>query len=147
MPMVKKCKSLTLLTLLFLAYPLCAKEIETLERLEVVGIYEGYECGIDTVYALGRGESTTRKGGSILVTIIGKEVEIKSNTQELTGGNLKLVIRSDVEIVAVNSSMQFTYGVQSNKFNLTTGNGGSKFRSDRGHLGKQKLTYGKCTKT
>jgi hypothetical protein len=145
--MVKKCKSPALLTLLFLAYPLCAEEAEVLDDYEVFGIYEAYECSIDTVYDMGRGESTNRKGGTILVTIINNDVEIKSNTPELTGGDLKLVIRSNVEIIAINKTMQFTYSVQSNKFNFTTGNGVSKFRSDRGHLGKQKLTYGKCTKT
>ena len=144
---MKKCKLLILVTSLFLAHPLCAKEIETLDRLEIVGIYEGYECNIDNVYEMGRGESTTRKGGTILVTIIGKDVEIKSNTSELSGGNLNLVVRSDVEIVAINKAMQFTYSVKSNKFNFTTGNGESRFRSGRGHAGKQKLTSGNCIKS
>lgn len=145
--MVKKCKLLILLTSLFLTYPLCAEEIEILDNLQIIGIYEAYECSIDTVYEMGRGESTTRKGGSILVTIINKDVEITSNTSELSGGNLTLVVRSGVEIVAINKSMQFTYSVQSNKFNFTTGNGESRFRSNRGHIGKQKLTYGKCVKS
>ena len=145
--MVKKCKLPTFLTSLFLAYPLYAEEIEILDDYEVIGIYEVYECSIDNVYDMGNGKSTDRRGGTILVTIVNKDVEIKSNTPELRDGSLKLVVRSDIEIVAINRSMQFTYGVQSNKFNFTTGNGASKFRSGRGHIGKQKLTYGKCTQS
>lgn len=144
--MERKVKLALLFTSFFLTSLVFAEKVEVFEEYEVLGIFEEYECTINNVYDTGSGQSTDRKGGTLKVTIINKDVEIRSSGSELSDGSLKLVVRSDFEIIAVNNSMQFTYKVQANKFNFTTGNGQSKFRSGVGHIGTQRLTYGSCTR-
>ncbi len=129
----------------FLAQHIRAAEIEVFEDVEVYGIYEAYECNIDNVYITGSGRSTDRRGGKLRVTITNEDVEIISDIGNVDSGSLTLVVKSEVEIIAINETMQFTYGVMSHKFSFATGNGQSKFRGGVGHVGEQVMTSGICT--
>ncbi len=119
---------------------------EELEAVEVYGIYEVYNCIVDSTYVVGTGKSSDARGGQLLITITNDVVDIKSSREDLPYESLNLIVKSEVEIVAINKSMQFTYQVMANKFSFMTGNGKSKFRSGTGHLGSQMLTYGSCNK-
>lgn len=145
--MAKKNKLITLFASTFLAQSIIAIEIEEYAAIEVYGIYEVYECSIDTIYALGQGESTDLHGGKLIITVTNEEVDVKSNRKGVDSGLLRLVVRTEVEIVAINESMQFTYQIYANKFSFTTGNGSSRFRGGVGHAGRQLLTYGSCTES
>ncbi len=129
---------------LLLAQNICAEEVEVFEEVEVYGIYEAYECTIDNVYVTGSGRSTDRRGGKLRVTITNEDVEIKSGIGNIDSGSLKLIVKSEHEIIAISKTMQFTYGVMTHKFSFATGNGQSKFRGGVGHVGEQIMTSGTC---
>jgi len=128
----------------YLAQNIYADEVEIFEDVEVYGIYEAYECTIDNVYVTGSGRSTDRRGGKLRVTITNEDVEIKSGIGNIDSGSLKLIVKSEHEIIAISKTMQFTYGVMSHKFSFATGNGQSKFRGGVGHVGEQVMTSGTC---
>jgi len=142
--MRNKSTLITLFASLFLTHNVCADEVEVLEEMEVYGIYEAYECSIEKIYITGSGRSTDRRGGKLHVTITNEDVEIKSDVGNVDSGNLTLVVKSEVEIIAISKTMQFTYGVMSHKFSFATGNGQSKFRGGVGHVGEQVMTSGTC---
>lgn len=135
---------IVLFTSLFLTHQICADEVEVFEDVEVYGIYEAYECTIDNVYVTGSGRSTDRRGGKLRVTITNEDVEIKSDIGNVDSGSLRLIVKSEHEIIAISNTMQFTYGVMSHKFSFATGNGKSKFRGGVGHVGEQIMTSGTC---
>jgi hypothetical protein len=135
---------IVLFTSLFLTLQICADEVEVFEDVEVYGIYEAYECTIENVYVTGSGRSTDRRGGKLRVTITNEDVEIKSDIGNVDSGSLKLIVKSEHEIIAISKTMQFTYGVNSHKFSFATGNGQSKFRGGVGHVGEQVMTSGTC---
>ncbi|GJM05134.1 MAG: hypothetical protein DHS20C09_11250 [marine bacterium B5-7] len=142
--MIKKSTLIVLFIALFLTHNVYAGEVEVFEDVEVYGIYEAYECSIEKVYITGSGRSTDRRGGKLRVTITNEDVEIKSDIGNVDSGSLTLVVKSEVEIIAISETMQFTYGVMSHKFSFATGNGKSKFRGGVGHIGKQVMTSGTC---
>ncbi|GEM_PF-594807 len=142
--MINKSTLIVLFAALFLACNIYAAEIEVLEDVEVYGIYEAYECNIDKVYITGSGRSTDRRGGKLRVTITNEDVEVKSDIGNVDSGSLRLIVKTEVEIIAISESMQFTYGVKSHKFSFATGNGQSKFRGGVGHIGEQVMTSGTC---
>ena len=114
---------------------------------EVYGRYEEYNCTIDLTYKMGQGGTSEKRGGRLVITITNENVEIVSSRSRdsVASGNLRLVARSEVEIIAINETMQFSYQVKSHKFSFTTGNGKSGFKSGVGHVGKQVMTQGTCT--
>ena len=142
--MIKIIPLIVLFASLFLAKNICAEEVEVFEDVEVYGIYEAYECTIDNVYVTGSGRSTDRRGGKLRVTITNEDVEIKSDIGNVDSGSLRLIVKSEHEIIAISKTMQFTYGVNSHKFSFATGNGQSKFRGGVGHVGEQVMTSGTC---
>jgi hypothetical protein len=142
---MNKSKLIALFATLFLTHNICA--IEEFEVIEVYGIHEVYNCTIDKTYTVGTGRSSDKRGGKLLITITNENVDIKSSRDSVNSGNLRLIVRTEVEIVAINDSMQFSYSVHSNKFSYATGNGQSKFRGGVGHIGKQVLTSGTCAET
>jgi hypothetical protein len=142
--MIKKSTLIVLFAAFFQAHNISADEVEVLEEIEVYGIYEVYECTIDNIYITGSGRSTDRRGGKLLITITNEDVEIKSDIGDVDSGSLTLVAKSEVEIIAISKTMQFTYGVNSHKFSFATGNGKSKFRGGVGHVGGQVMTSGSC---
>jgi hypothetical protein len=142
--MTNKNKLIILFATLFLTYSLYAVEVEEYAAIEVYGIYEVYECSIDTIYAMGHGESTDLHGGKLVITVTNDEVDVKSDRKGVDSGLLRLVVRTEVEIVAINETMQFTYQIYANKYSFTTGNGDSRFRGGVGHAGRQLLVYGPC---
>lgn len=142
--MIYKSTLIVLFASLFLTHNIFANDVEVLEEIEVYGIYEAYECTIENIYITGSGRSTDMRGGKLLITITNEDVDIKSDIGNVESGNLKLVVKSEVEIIAINKTMQFNYGVMSNKFSFNTGNGQSKFRGGVGHVGKQVRVTGTC---
>lgn len=104
-----------------------------------------YTCIVDNVYTMGDGMSSEKDGRKLLVTINDNNVVINSDIEGIDSGDLRLLVRSDIEIVAINKTMQYSYSLTSNKFSLTTGIGKSKFKPGVGHYGDQMLVYGLCT--
>jgi hypothetical protein len=131
---MKKSKTFVLFLSLFLTHNIYANE---------KGLYT---CTVDNFYTMGDGMSSDEDVGELLVTIDDDDVEIQSDVEGIDSSNLKLVVNTDIEIVAINESMQYSYSVSSNKFSLTTGIGQSDFKKGVGHIGEQMLVYGKCTK-
>lgn len=119
-------------------------DVEVFDDLEVYGIYEAYECIIDNIYITGTGESSDQRGGKLLITITNKDVDITSDGSNIESGHLTLVAKTEVEIIAINKTMQLNYRVMSNKFSFNTGNGQSRFKSGVGHAGAQLRAMGTC---
>ena len=103
-----------------------------------------YDCTIDNIYTMGTGKSSDEEVGQLRVTMTGNTVEINSNVELVESGNLRLLVNTDIEIVAINPTMQFSYAVHSNEFSFTTGNGHSEFKSGEGHVGNQMRVSGFC---
>ncbi len=107
-----------------------------------------YLCTTDSVYVMADGMSSDEyeeeDHQQLVVKINADEVKIEGGVEGIESGELKLIVNTDFEIVAINKSMQYSYSVTSKKFSLTTGIGKSGFKSGVGHYGNQMLVYGKC---
>ncbi len=142
--MINKSTLFVLLASLTLTQNIFANGVEVFDDLEVYGIYEAYECIIDDIYFTGSGSSTDRHGGKLLITITNEGVEITSDVASVQSGNLTLVTKTEVEIIALNKTMLLNYRVMSNEFSYNTGNGKSRFRGGVGHAGGQVRAMGTC---
>jgi hypothetical protein len=108
-----------------------------------------YVCAVDSVYVMADGMSSDEYDEEdhqqLVVKINADDVKIESAVEGIESGDLKLIVNTDFEIVAINKSMQYSYSITTKKFSLTTGIGKSGFKSGVGHFGNQMLIYGKCT--
>lgn len=108
-----------------------------------------YICTTDSVYVMADGMSSDEyeeeDHQQLVVKINANDVKIESGVEGIESGDLRLIVNTDIEIVAINKSMQYSYSVTSKKFSLTTGIGKSGFKAGVGHYGNQMLVYGTCT--
>lgn len=108
-----------------------------------------YVCTTDSIYVMADGmssdEDEEEDHQQLIVKINANDVKIESAVEGIESGELKLIVNTDFEIVAINKSMQYSYSVTTKKFSLTTGIGKSGFKAGVGHYGNQMLVYGKCT--
>ncbi len=95
--MTNKNKLIILFATLFLTHSIYAVEVEEYAAIEVYGIYEVYECSIDTIYAMGHGESTDLHGGKLVITVTNDEVDVQSDRKGVDSGLLRLVVEQKLK--------------------------------------------------
>ena len=110
---------------------------------------EVYDCTIDSIYQVSSARSVKTDGGKFLITVNNNDMVIQSNASELPGAhNLKLDVKSDIQIVGINDTMLYTYKTSTSAFTLNTGIGPSSFsQAGGGHTGRQMRFAGLCTKS